>query len=638
MSTPTELSVLLRLYTSKMNSPTILLSNFCDYLQKYARHYIQEAPELLMYFDNTQAVVSEELEKLETESKIILSADAKGQKLVFVPFFYIDRMVQRYKEIDERPEIPFPLSIEIPSDFPSSTLKPVYITSDFTNLIENAERSNSILIQLMFPDETPPIVFPGSISAEKLLDLSLSKIRLFLRKDESRDYIQKRLMMANPGKEMTIKNHLSQFQTRPSESIRALKQSGDAFLFWSFLCSYIRQDFTKKTEKSPEETSLVQAVFVAEYLNNYYKTKAQQNLQRETALKNLDLCFQKPPYYFDMEAISRFSDSRGIPLLGQYQNTDLDSFIKEKTSEAGLNTLPHLLVFKTEKDGRYFVLKEKIIPLVVRLCNESRKVVKDILTHEWYQLLSTYRQSDTMKNQQEFEKKVESVCRISAPILYSILNASFISLLSLENEATATDGQNGFKMFDNNRLLSYSELLMLNRQQLLTDTRILLPFWFTIPIISSILAFFNRPRSAKRKTKKAKDVQQTTEKQVSQEDAQSVSRQRKAELKKAALVIEKKILPPNTTLEEEIDKQIDLWNRTLDSQVKVNLTEDVNSLIRDYIRRILKTIKASNFDVVRMENLANTLVDTPQLMKIKNTDALRSYVQLYILSLIKNIN
>jgi len=641
MATPTELSVLLRLYTSKLDSPTISIADFCEYLQKYARHYIQDAPDLVKYLDDTVSTVTKELEILETASKVVLSTDNKGKKNVFVPYFYIDRMIQRYRDLDDHPEIPFPLASEIPSGFPPSILKPVYITSDFLALMENGDRTNAYLNQLIFPDETPPAIFPGSISPEKLLVLSMSKIRLFLHKDESRDYIQKRMMVANPGKELSIKNHLVQFQTRPTESLRSLKHSGEAFLFWSFMCSFIRQDYSKKNEKTPEENSLLQAVYITEYLNNYYKNKAQQDLQRETALKNLELCFQKPPYYFDMESIMRFVDSRGVPLLGQYKNTDLESYIKEKTTEAGFDTLSYMLVFKTEQRNRFFVLKEKVYPLVLRLSNESRKIIKDVITHEWYQLLSSYRQEEAMKNQQDFERKVESVCRKSAPILHAVLNASFIALLSLENGGKNTEEPNGFKMFDHGRLLSYSELLMLNRQELLTDTRILLPFWYTVPIISAIFAFFHRPPKQKttaRPPSKSIDKKNENDESGKGGDASDRKQQRKAELKKAVSIIEKKLVPADSTLAAEIKTQRDIWNRTLDPQGKVNLTEDVNSLIRDYIRRILKTLKASTFDLARVENLANTLVDTPGLVKIKNRDALLAYVELYILHLIRNIS
>ena len=67
-----------------------------------------------------------------------------------------------------------------------------------------------------------------------------------------------------------------------------------------------------------------------------------------------------------------------------------------------------------------------------------------------------------------------------------------------------------------------------------------------------------------------------------------------------------------------------------------NLTEDVNSLIRDYTRRVVKSLSASSFTRERVENLAKTLVNTPNMQKIKEDKALTEYVILYMLRLVSN--
>ncbi len=636
MVAPVELSVLLRLYTGKQKSPSVIVQDFCDYLQKYSRHYLQESPDLVMYLDDTVNTVLKMLEDLEHDGKVMLSSDSKGRKLAYVPQYFIDHIVQRYRDIDAKIDRPFPIGTELPVNFPQAYLKPVYITTDFAEMLERGERTNAYLCQLMFPDETPPILYPGSISPEKLLELALSKIRLFLSKDESRDYIQKRMMVANPGKELSIKNALEQFQTRPSESLSALKHSGDIYLFWNSLCSFIRQDFAKKTEKTVEEVALIQSVYITEYLNNHYKSRAQQNLQRQTALKNLELCFHKPPYYFDRDTIARFTDSRGVPLLGQYKSTDLDEFIKEKSGEAMSDRLPDLLVFRTEEGRRYFVMKEKVLPLVIRLCNDSRKVLKDIITREWYQQLTAYQQEPAMKNSHDFEKKVVFHCKKSAPLLHGLLNAPFIPLLAMDPTFSGKDSNAGFKLFDHGRLLPLSTLLMLNRQELLTDARILLPFWYTIPVISSILAFFFRPRVPKKPRADVSKVREETKEES--ESPRELKDRRKRELKQAAAQIEKKLVPEGSTLEAEMSAQLEEWNRTLNKEVKENLTEDVNSLIRDYVRKIIRTLKASSFDLDRVENLAEALVNTPSLTKIKKHEALLAYVKLYIVQLVSNVS
>ena len=71
-------------------------------------------------------------------------------------------------------------------------------------------------------------------------------------------------------------------------------------------------------------------------------------------------------------------------------------------------------------------------------------------------------------------------------------------------------------------------------------------------------------------------------------------------------------------------------------EAHASLTEDVNSLIRDYTRKVMRTISASTFTVDRVRTLAETLVKTPNMQKIKENDALTMYVELYILRLLSN--
>ena len=67
-----------------------------------------------------------------------------------------------------------------------------------------------------------------------------------------------------------------------------------------------------------------------------------------------------------------------------------------------------------------------------------------------------------------------------------------------------------------------------------------------------------------------------------------------------------------------------------------NLTEDVNSLIRDYTRRVCNTLTAQSFTKERIENLADALVRTPNMQKIQDQKALTEYVQLYMIRLVSN--
>ena len=79
------------------------------------------------------------------------------------------------------------------------------------------------------------------------------------------------------------------------------------------------------------------------------------------------------------------------------------------------------------------------------------------------------------------------------------------------------------------------------------------------------------------------------------------------------------------------------WNDRISKQAHDDLEQDINTLIRDYTRRVLRTNKTEAFTRDRIASLAEALVDTPTLMKIKNHPALKRYVELYMVKLIKNI-
>ena len=54
-----------------------------------------------------------------------------------------------------------------------------------------------------------------------------------------------------------------------------------------------------------------------------------------------------------------------------------------------------------------------------------------------------------------------------------------------------------------------------------------------------------------------------------------------------------------------------------------------------YMRKTIRTLKSKNFTVDRMYDLADTLIKTTALQKIKDKEALQMYIVLYIVKLVK---
>lgn len=643
MTTTSNIQVLLRSYASHQNSAQVNVADFCDYIKKYAQHHANDQPELLPYINNSTELVKKELERLAQERQVLYIAADPEKKEVIVIHYYIDKCLSVYQNIRKNPVIPYPFDTDLPKNAPTEILKR---ESADVYLAEQESSKSATLYCLQLPRGLPSILCPSSLPIEDLMIIALLKFQTKLQKDEFHDYFLKKLQVANPGKDLTVKNFFSMVTKKTDEAIRSIKNASDTFYQWNQLCFFIRQDYEKSTDLTAEDISLLQSIYILEFCVTSYRNKAQQNLQKETALKNLELNLNKPPYYFTRENINMFSDSRGVPLLGQYSDKDLNDYIQNATTESEDNKLPLLLNFKGINNVKTYVLKAKVLPLIVRLCTDARETIRDQITKDCFNDLKNFSSVPEMKNQELFEKTLENAVKIKSPILYALLNAPFLKALQYESRGMTELVTGHIHLFTDGEVSPYSELLMLSKEEILTDARILLPVWYTIPGFSWLVSLFK----GQPKQKKQKPQKQATQKKMiasdeaesfdipsplSQQDASAASR--KEELKQAALEAEKHYVPQGSTIERELSSYEHAWNRMLSKQARDNLTEDVNSLIRDYMRKILRTLRANNFTPERINNLATTLVKTPGMQKIQDQAELHMYVQLYMVKLIKGL-
>ena len=619
MTIYTDLLHLLRMFSLRRNSALVTLQPFQDYLHRYARHFLQQKPELAVHLEISLETLLSELKKIQDDGDIEITTDKSNTTIIFVPYYYVDNMSRLYTHLEQHPDIPFPLLSDLPKNFPGKLLKAISVSDDLAELNPES-KENSFLYALNYNGDIPALIFPGSYKTEKLLNLALDKIKLFLSKDESRDYMQKRLMVANPGKEFTVKTFIAKTMAHSINSFQNVKESGDNYILWGQLCAFIKQEFAKKNEKLPDEMALLQAAGILEYLNNYYRNKAQKDIQTDTALKNLLLAFQKAPYYFTMKQITQFTDSRGVPLLGQYSEETLQKFMKEKASSSEKYIIPDILTFANASNDRFYLLTEKVVPLLISLINEARKPVRELCIKKWHEMLINFEQDDSMKNDMAFNELLKEITAHSAPNLYGLLNASFILSIIADPRLNEIQAMEINRIFPTGKPAAYSEILMLSRHEILSDTKILLPFWYTIPIISSIIAFFKRKKK--------------TPQPAQPEKKETAYKKPKQRLKDAAEKISAEFIPEGMTLDRTLEKALDEWNHTLGHPARENLTEDVNALIRDYLRGINRTLSFSSFTADRVRSLAKTLMESPGLLKIKERKALQDYTELYIIKLV----
>lgn len=631
MSTSANLGTLLRFYATRQGSAFVNFRDFCEYIKKYAEHHVEEQTELVKYLGNSEDAVRAELEKLAEKHLVYFLDRTPNKQTIIVIMYFTVQYAQRYKEISLNSSIPFPSIADLPKQVPMDAIERENAADFLPVLFAKQDLKSPLLYCMQLPHDAPSILFPECVPVNVLTDAAMAKLRAMLKKEEYHDYFLKKLRNANPGKEISTKTFFEQFVSRPDSAVQSVESSGDSFYFWSQLCYFIRQDFEKVKDMTLEDINLLQSVSISELHLLMLKNRIQRQQQKQDALRDLEQALNKPPYFYSMQAILKLTDAKGIPLHGRYSDDDLKNFLEALTSESRNSELPRLLVFKVDSGTHYFVYKTKVFPLIVRLCNEAHDIVEKNLIDKWFKALEHYEKLPEMHDKPKFEECLKKETETASPVLYALLNSNFLPMLDIEMQNNIEGGD--FKFFSGGRLLPYSRLLMLNNSSILSNAKIMLPFWYVIPVISQIIGFFMRPPKSSVDEVKSEDAGLRKEKGPGKNSKNMTRREALAE---AAKNLEGHFVPEGSTIDRELDSYSKQWNKLIATEAHAQLTEDVNSLIRDYMRKVIRTISAHTFTLERIESLAETLVKTPNMQRITDQDALYMYVQLYILRLVGN--
>lgn len=641
MATTSNILTLLKFNCSKQKTDMLEYGQFADYVHRYAQHHIEENSALESYCTSDyKAALESEINSLVADRQVVISS-IRNKDYIFVVPYFIEKYNELFSQIEANISIPFPSINDMPKIVPLDVVTKKQADEILYSRMDKEELNDRTLYCIVFSKTVPSLIYPSSYPVASLINLSLKKLQELMHKEESHDYFLKKLSISNPGKELSIKTFFNKFCANPVAVLDVLKSTGDNFYYWSQLCYFIKQDYTKLKDFAPEDITILQSVAIIEIATSYYKSKAAEKLQAQAAFEQLDILMKNPPYYYNLNDIRKMKDKSGIPLLGQYKEEQLLEHLKAKTQESIGNQMPELLIFKVNDGNGYYIFKERVIPLILRLANDVRILVREALIKSWYNNLKEYELLPEMKENSAFERCLEREVSSIEPVLSALLNASFLPVVAFEDQ---TPGH--IALFRNDSLISYSELLMLSRQELLADAKLKLPFWYAMPVISFIMKLlFKKPKPKARKNasealriqNELKEKESEILKRRDEDDSIDPKNTRRRELRKLAVEIEKEFVPESSTLDRELKGYMHEWNDRIGKQNYDNLGEDINSLIRDYFRKVLRTLKADTFNAERIRRLAEALVDTPSMMKIKNHPALKRYVELYIIKIVKNL-
>jgi len=621
-------------YAKKINSPFIDISFFLEYLGRSAKMYAKDSTSWKKWAQEDRKVKFwSELSAITEDGKCELLGDTIDGR-IFMSFYYPDLLTEVYKHIDEKPDLPFPSEESLKITIPGNQVR--YLNSDYDliPILADPQKAGAPILKLGFPDSFGfALVLPGMIPRQ-LTEIALRKIREYLHHHGNREFAYHKLSSTLQGKEAFVKDQLDQILMRPAELYRLMEESSElTSAFWAHFCNLVKNDIKKKKERLFSEIAVFQSLHIIEAVNGFYRSLALRKKEVELAFRNLEASLAKPPYLYTMEQILKFTSPAGGFLKDQYTTEELEAWIRKQTTDAKDNKLPALLVLKTSQAiDQGFILKTKILFLCARLLNDARFVIKNDVSKHWGKLVHDYQSEPAMENDIDFEKLLVKTAEKHCPELMSLLADSKLAAVYYEMEHKENGIPANLRIFSSGKLLPYSALFLLWRKELLSDAKSDLPFWYSLPIISSIIGFFKRLSQKKKPAKQSLHEEEIDEQETLEEKSHV------AAIKDMAEELELELVPAGYTLDLYLKALEDRWIRLIDMEARESLINDLKYLARENLRRTIKINKQFKLTMEALNQLAyNFVIRHPVLSTITARDSLINYIELYFVKLLVSI-
>ncbi|GHU56594.1 hypothetical protein FACS189442_5260 [Spirochaetia bacterium] len=619
----TDLYSILRAYANKKNSPYIKIKPFLVFLGKHAARMVQKDPEWVQWMGDIEPQFRNEVNEYAKNGRCVIMTDtAEGS--IFMPFFFVEKIQAAYQAIDNRADLPFPNETSLKVTLPRDQVQVIRLDEDFASYFDKSVESFLPIIKMKFPDDMGSIVVLAPMLPRRLLEAAILKVQFFLQTHGNKEHTVHVLTPQLSGNEDYVRDMINRIMINPMECLNDMESYGErSFLFWSYFCAMVKSDVQRQREKLPQDIAVLEAAYVIDICNSLYRYRIQKDRDREAAFQSLELRMEQPPFYYSLEAITKFTDKKGGVLLGKYSDEDLEDYILKKTTESMNNETPGWLIIQGRDDERWYIQKDKYLPLAGSMLIDVRAQVKREITDRWIKLVKEFEHEDAMDSDREFDKLLITAIDSAMPMLANFLRDDKLFLIYSESERSP------LQLFENGRLLPVNRLLQIKRRDLLMDAKFSLPFWYSTPILTPIFRFFvtfgkkKPPKPVKHRINFEKKDQNTEQGEPS------------SDIIKAAREIEAVIVPQGRSLEDHLKVMEDRWGGILQNKGRGHLVQEVNSLVRN---NLYHNILSRNNVKISRETLGDAaeriVLATPALSTLRDKNSLKLYMELYMIKLI----
>jgi hypothetical protein len=615
-------------FANKEHSPYVDTEDFILFVEKYAQHIVNEQPEWTRWAKDASRRIWEELGPLIEEGKCALLTEKDGAR-IYLRRFYIDLLEGVYANPDETASVPFPSEKYFKIKIPPEHLKSLNI-ADLVTYLDNPQTDLMPLVFLVFPPGFSGALVLSSMIPRRLSETAMLKVRYFLRVKDNKDYLQNKLLPYYQGKETQLRDFFNRILMRPMDCLNDLEDGEDfPYIFWSTFCGLAKSDIARKKELLNEDIALMQSVYILEIINNYFRAKAFKRREREMALNDLALEFDQAPYAFSMDAILKFTNSKGVPLLGLYSREDLQQWIAQKIRAATPEALPEMLVITGPADAKRHIKKAHYFTFSVKLLEEARPVIRQAVKDRWIGIIKEYRRELAMEKDEDYEKLLQRLVGELTPELMAVLVDKKLYLVCDELEqAQGFIPENSRFFLHGGALLPLAAILLMKRREVLAEAKALLPFWYSIPLFVALVELYNRLKNLRFGKKRR------VEKNVSG-GSLPANGNHEREIKEAGRRLESEIVPFGEEIDTYLERLENRWNTLLSKQAREDLSTDVKTLVRDRLRQVLHGQRHIMLTRDSLEKLAARITEENTVLRDSNNrDSLRQFIVLYMVKLL----
>ena len=572
---------------------------------------------------------------------------------ILFPGFFSEIVRKAFGTLEQKPQEPFPSEKGLDLKIPDDLVLDVDMKTEFVNLLANPRTDGPEILRLGFPDALPPILVTAELTRGKLLEASLAKLREYLGSRNNAGYVMHRLLPALRGNDHVLRDTLNAIITRSGRALTSLTEPSDfSFRFWAHFANLVVQDYRERTDRNAEENGYCQAAYLAGYYNVYYRGRVQSESEKTVVLKRFENQFRKSPYAYTLRDLYGTKDEKGLPLVRSTTQDVFLKFLEERTRLEGGKGLPELVRLKTASGLEYYLARELIVPFFLKRLYDRRDQVREHYIDAWSAAIREGRRLPAMRDDREYARDLDAVLRGLDPLLHALLNYSILFLAREHAKLKPEQQRELGRCLDESqgRVAPLDQVLELHRKEVLEDAKLRVPVWQRNPLFKRLMNWLrglfqgsgSRGEGRRQKEEEAEKPSPAAvprgpaapKEETGTTVASPVSARQLAVYRNAVQNLKVQFVGRDKSVPERLGELAEKWNPLYDPKARTDLVEDVNAMIRDYLRSLRRGFRLKPPDSARLQALAAQVSQNKAFDRIKRKDLFLRYIEVYMIKIL----